>query len=167
VRAMALLALGAMGGVPEAASPATATRDASPLAGTWTLVAAERELPDGRVVEDYGASPHGRLCIDGRGRYALQLYRSERVRFGRDDKAAGTAAEFRDAMLGASVHYGTVDVDAAGGSLVFRIEGAAFPNWEGTIQRRDYTLEGDVLRYRVPPRADGTVPVSVWRRIAP
>ena len=160
---MALLALGAMGGPP----PATPAHDASPLAGTWTLVAAERELPDGRVVDDYGASPHGRLCVDGQGRYALQLYRSERVRFVSDDKAAGSAAEFRDAGLGASVHYGTVDVDAATGILVFRIEGATFPNWEGTTQRRDYTLEGDVLRYRVPPRADGAVPVSVWRRIAP
>jgi hypothetical protein len=48
---------------------------------------------------------------------------------------------------------------------VFHIEGASFPNWEGQQQRRSFELRGDTLSYRVPPRPDGNVPVSVWRRM--
>jgi hypothetical protein len=67
-------------------------------------------------------------------------------------------------VQGASCHYGRVDVDAARGALVFHIEGASFPNWEGTEQVRVFALAGDELSWRVPPRPNGDVPLSVWRR---
>jgi hypothetical protein len=68
-------------------------------------------------------------------------------------------------VLGSSTHYGTVAIDAAAHVLVFRIEGASFPNWEGTEQRRKYALAADSLSYQVPtPRPDGTVPISEWKR---
>ena len=56
-------------------------------------------------------------------------------------------------------------IDNAAGQLGFSIEGSSFPNWEGTVQRRQYTLEGTEPSYRVPPRADGSIPVSVWRHL--
>jgi hypothetical protein len=147
-----------------------ATRDTpaagqdSPLRGTWTLIAADKILPTGEAVHDYGESPKGRLIVDGSGRYSLQIFKSERTRFAAD-KADGTAEEFASAALGSSTHYGSVVVDTAQHLLTFSIEGASFPNWEGTVQRRQFTLEHEVLRYRVPPRPDGSVPISVWRRI--
>jgi hypothetical protein len=67
--------------------------------------------------------------------------------------------------MGSSTHFGTVSVDPARNELVFRIEGASFPNWEGQQQHRRYELKGDVLSYRVPPRPNGDVPISVWRRV--
>jgi hypothetical protein len=66
-------------------------------------------------------------------------------------------------VLGSSTHYGTIALE--GGQLVFHIEGASFPNWEGTVQRRSFELHGDELRYRVPARPDGGIPISVWRRM--
>ncbi len=137
---------------------------ASPLRGTWALVAADKLLPDGQQVRDYGVAPKGRLIVDARGRYSLQIFKSDRIRFA-GAKGAGTPDEFASAVLGSSTHYGTIDVDAAHGMLTFRIEGASFPNWEGAVQRRSYTLEAGVLRYQVPPRADGSIPVSLWRRL--
>ena len=137
----------------------------SPLRGTWTLVAADKLLPDGTQARDYGQAPKGRLVVDAAGRYSLQIFKSERLRFAGADKAAGSAEEFASAVLGSSTHYGTINVDETGGLLTFAIEGASFPNWEGTVQRRHYTLEQGVLRYRVPARPDGSVPVSVWRRL--
>ena len=134
------------------------------MRGAWTLVAADKRLPDGREVRDYGESPKGLLIVDDRGRYSLQILKSERLRFA-GDKADGTAEEFASAVLGSSTHYGRVEVDAAGGVLTFRIDGSSFPNWEGTVQRRHYTLEDGTLRYLVPARPDGSVPVSVWRRM--
>ncbi len=136
-----------------------------PLQGIWTLVAADKVLPDGKTTRDYGESPKGRLVVDAKGRYSLQIFKSERLHFAGDSKADGSADEFRSAVMGSSTHYGALTIDQREGVLVFSIEGSSFPNWEGTTQRRQYTLDGSELRYKVPPRADGSIPVSVWHRL--
>jgi hypothetical protein len=148
-----------------AARDAQMPAHAFPLQGTWTLVAADKILPDGKTVRDYGDDPKGRLVVDGKGRYSLQIFKSDRVRFASDSKADGSVDEFRSAVMGSSTHYGTMTFDERAGLLVFSIEGSSFPNWEGTSQKRQYTLDGAELRYRVPPRADGSIPISVWRRL--
>lgn len=136
-----------------------------PLAGTWTLEAADVLHLDGSRSSDYGAAPKGLLMIDRQGHYALQIFRAERAHFAAGDKAHGSPAEFQSAVMGSSTHYGTLELDAAKHLLVFHIDGASFPNWEGQQQRRSYELRGDELSYRVPPRPNGDVPLSVWRRI--
>lgn len=136
-----------------------------PLQGTWTLVAADKVLPDGETTRDYGENPKGRLVVDAEGRYSLQIFKSKRLRFASDSKADGSVDELRSSVMGSSTHYGTMTIDQQEAALVFSIEGSSFPNWEGTTQRRQYTLDGDQLRYRVPPRADGSIPVSLWRRL--
>lgn len=136
-----------------------------PLQGTWTLVAADKVLPDGETTRDYGENPKGRLVVDAKGRYSLQIFKSERLHFASDSKADGSVDELRSAVMGSSTHYGTMTIDERARMLVFSIEGSSFPNWEGTTQRRQYKLDGTELRYKVPPRADGSIPVSVWRRL--
>ena len=148
-----------------------ATRDVPPpapvfpLQGTWTLVAADKILPDGKTTRDYGENPKGRLIVDAKGRYSLQIFKAERLNFASDSKADGSVDEFSAAVMGSSTHYGTMKIDKPAGLLVFSIDGSSFPNWEGTTQRRQYTLVGPELRYEVPPRKDGSIPVSVWRRL--
>lgn len=149
----------------SAAGDAQVPAPAFPLQGTWSLAAADKILPDGETVRDYGEHPRGRLIVDAKGRYSLQIFKSERLRFASDSKAEGSVDEIRSAVMGSSTHYGTVTIDERAKVLVFAIEGASFPNWEGTTQRRGYTLEGAELRYQVPLRADGSIPVSVWRRL--
>jgi hypothetical protein len=139
----------------------------SPLAGTWTLVAADVIRPDGTRARDYGESPQGRLMVDAAGRYSVQIYRSERPRFASGKKDAGSADEYREAVLGCSTHFGTIAVDAAGRVMTVRLEGSSYPNQEGTEQRREFELRGDELSYRVPPRPDGGTPISIWRRLRP
>jgi hypothetical protein len=135
------------------------------LAGTWTLVAADVLHPDGSREHDYSDAPKGLLVIDRTGHYALQIYRGDRPRFANPSKAKASAQEFKAAVLGSSTHYGTVAARPAKHQLVFDIEGASFPNWEGQQQIRSFTLRGDTLSYQVPPRPNGDVPISVWRRI--
>jgi hypothetical protein len=160
-----------LGGALVAMLAGMAARDAQvptrvfPLQGTWTLVAADKVLPDGKTARDYGEDPKGRLVVDDKGRYSLQIFKSERLHFAGDSKADGSVDEFRSAVMGSSTHYGTVTFDEQAGVLAFSIEGSSFPNWEGTVQKRQYKLDGAELRYKVPPRADGSIPVSVWRRI--
>lgn len=150
-------------GLSGAAFAATPTAE-SPLQGTWTLVAANKILPTGEEISDYGASPKGRLIVDAKGRYSLQIFKAERPQFSAPDKANGTADEFKAASLGSSTHFGTLTVDRRDGILIFAIEAASFPNWEGAVQKRKYTLKDGVLTYKVPPRPDGSIPVSVWQR---
>jgi hypothetical protein len=137
----------------------------SPLRGTWELVAADKVLPSGDRVLDYGKSPTGRLIVDSQGRYSLQIFKSERLRFASGDKKRGSTSEYESAVLGSSTHYGTIVVDAGQHTLTFRIEGASYPNWEGASQQRSYTLDDGVLTYQVPPRPDGSIPISVWRKL--
>ncbi|KRF00575.1 lipocalin-like domain protein [Frateuria sp. Soil773] len=140
-------------------------RGVSSLAGSWTLVAAEVQHPDGSRAPDYGASPKGWLQIDRRGHYSLQIFKAGRPAFHAGDKAKGTPGEYEAAVMGSSTHYGMLRVEPDRGILVFRIEGASFPNWEGQEQRRQYELDDGVLSYRVTARPNGDVPISVWRRI--
>lgn len=149
-------------------APANATDGAVapfPLAGSWTLVAADVLRPDGSRAHDYGQAPRGMLLIDALGHYSLQIYQSERPLFASGDKKTGSAAEYQAASLGSSTHFGTLTIDSGTHTLAFHIESSAFKNWEGSVQQRRYELNGDELSYRVPPRADGGIPISVWRRI--
>ena len=135
------------------------------LAGTWVLVAADVVHPNGAREHDYGAAPKGLMMIDPQGRYSVQIFKSERPNFASGDRATGTPAEYEAAVLGSSTHFGVLSVDAAAHTLVFSIDAASFPNQNGTTQRRLYELSGDELSYRVAPRPNGDVPISVWRRV--
>lgn len=159
-------ALGVIAGGILSAAPTASVAAAEPsLSGTWVLVAADDLHSDGSRTHAFGDDPRGRLVIDERGRYSLQIFKSERPRFVAGDKRKGTPAEYESAVLGSSTHFGTVSVDAAAGVLTFHIENASYPNWEGAEQKRRYELKGDALSYQVPAAPDGTVPISVWRRV--
>lgn len=142
-----------------------AALQASQLVGTWTLVAADVLRPDGTRVHDYGDAPHGSLIVAANGTYSVQIYSSERPRFAAGDKAKGTDAEFRQAILGCSTHYGRISVDPAAHVMTLDVQQSSYPNQEGLPQKRQYELKDDVLSYRVAARPDGSIPVSQWRRV--
>jgi hypothetical protein len=136
------------------------------LQGTWTMVAAYELQADGTRTTTYGAQPRGRLMVDERGRYSLQIFRPDRPKFAAGVKARGTLEEFREAVLGSSTHTGQVSVDAERHTLIFAIDTASFPNWEGTEQVRHFVYEDGTLTYSVPASAsgNGSVAYSVWAR---
>ncbi|HKZ09714.1 MAG TPA: lipocalin-like domain-containing protein [Rhodanobacteraceae bacterium] len=152
-------------GLALASGTKPATSGDVSLAGTWTLVAADVLHPDGSRAHDYGDAPKGLLMIDRMGNYSLQIFRSDRPRFASAAKAKGSAEEYRAAVMGSSSHYGSLAVEPDVHQLVFHIKGASFPNWEGQQQIRTFELRGNTLSYRVPPRPNGDVPISIWRRI--
>jgi len=147
-------------------SPMDPLHPTSPLQGTWVLTFADVLHPDGSRTSDYGSQPKGTLQVDGDGRYTLFIFDGTRPRFAADDKKNGSVEEIRAAFQGSSAHYGQISVDAANHALDFHIEGSTYPNWEGTTQRRRFEMNGDALSYRVPPRRNGDVPLTGWKRIS-
>src|SRR5262245_56390138 len=81
------------------------------IVGTWMLVGADKLLPDGTVVADYGPNPHGQVIFTSDGYYSVQIYRSDRLKFASGDKFNATPEEYKDVSLGMSVHFGRYAVD--------------------------------------------------------
>jgi hypothetical protein len=137
------------------------------LEGTWIMTSAYEILADGTRTTNYGEHPNGLMMVDKVGRYSIQIFRPNRPKFGSGDKRRGTPEEYREAVLGASTNTGRVVVDPVNGKLIFKIETAVYPNWEGTEQVRNYTFKGDTLTYSVPASAsgNGTVAYSIWQRV--
>ena len=136
------------------------------LQGTWVMEQAYEVRPDGSRITTYGEHPRGLLMVDAAGRYSLQIFRVDRPKFASGDKARGEAEEYRQAVTGSSTHFGRVAINAPGHQLVFEVEAASFPNWEGRRQVRDFTWQSGRLTYAVPASASasGLVAYSVWRR---
>jgi len=72
------------------AAPLSATAQVSSVVGTWVLAGAEKLLPDGTHVSDYGPNPHGLVIFTTDGYYSVQIYRAERQPFSSGDKLKGT-----------------------------------------------------------------------------
>jgi hypothetical protein len=137
----------------------------NPLVGTWRLTAADLILPDGKQVSDYGASPHGIAIFTTDGHYTVQIFRGDRVKFASGDRSKGTPEEYKGAVLSNSCHFGTYVLDNAKGTITFNIECGSFSNWDNTVQVRSFSLNADTLSWKVPPRPDGAIPISVFTRV--
>jgi len=141
-----------------------AVAQTAPIAGTWVLVKADKILPNGKQVADYGARPHGLVIFTQDGRYSVQIYRDERLKFTSGDRAKGTAEEYRNASLSMSTHFGRYTVDSAKSTISFQIDRASFPNTDNTTRVIPFQLKGDELSWKLAPRPDGAIPVTVLRR---
>jgi hypothetical protein len=138
----------------------------NPFVGHWKLIAADRLLPDGTRVPDYGAQPRGMAIFTADGYMMIEVFRDVRIKFAGNDRAKGTFEEYKDASLSSSCSFGTYSVDPATSKVTMKIDRSTFPNIDDTTQVRAYELKGDILSWRVPARPDGSIPITVLRRIA-
>jgi hypothetical protein len=138
----------------------------NPFVGHWKLIAADKILRDGSRVPDYGAEPHGMAIFTSDGYFMIEVFRDVRVKFAGNDRAKGTPEEYKDASLSASCSFGTYSVDPATSKVTMKIDRSTFPNNDETTQVRAYELKGDILSWKVPARPDGSIPVTVLRRIS-
>lgn len=156
--------IAALSGLPAVAH--AGPTDLTSLKGVWIMESAYEIRPDGSRTTNYGEHPKGLLSVDATGRYNMQIFKIDRPVFASGDKARGTPEEYRQAVVGSSTHFGKVMIDNAKHQLVFDVEAASFPNWEGKRQVRDYTFKDGTLSYAVPASASssGIIAYSVWRR---
>jgi hypothetical protein len=140
----------------------------SALIGTWTLERVDNINPDGSRVHLYGESPQGVLTFDAAGHYALQIMRADRPRFAANDRLKGSDAEVRALAEGINTHWGRYSIDSSGTMLVFAIDHASFPNWEGQLRPTRFLLATNRLTYSVASPTTGGPGVTgevVWRRL--
>jgi hypothetical protein len=152
--------------VPAAFGQTALAQQDDPVLGTWTIVSINDVRPDGSKHPVFGSSLEGMLIFDAAGRYSMQLCESGRPKFAAGDRYKGTPEENAAAVHGCNPHWGRYAVNQADQTIVFKIDHALFKNWEGTEQKRSFTLTGDELSYRIPnPSEKGVNPVVVWKRL--
>jgi hypothetical protein len=150
-------------GITLAAAPGFS--QSNPLVGCWRLIAADKILPDGMQVTDYGPSPHGIAIFTGNGYYVLEVFRADHMKFASGDRAKGTPEEYKQAILSTSCHFGTYSLDMAHSTITLNIDRASFPNWDGSSRVSPLILQSDTLTWRSPTRPDGSTPMSVFVRM--
>jgi hypothetical protein len=121
----------------------SATAQNTSIVGTWALTAADKILPDGTRVPDYGPNPHGLVIFTANGYYSLQIYRADRLKFASGDKFKGTLKH----------------------TITFQRDRSSVPNLDDKTAVDPYELKGDELSWKVAPRQDGSVPITVLQRV--
>ena len=96
------------------------------LVGNWIFVSSTTKGEDGGPA--WGANPKGLLIFAENGRYSSHLMRSDRPKFGANNRAKGTPEEYRAATVGNVSSFGAYTVDEAKKTFTIRFEGSSYPN---------------------------------------
>src|SRR6516165_8554938 len=147
--------------VPADTSSAQTAKD---IVGTWTLVSNEADR-GGRKVEPFGSNAKGILVLDANGHYVMAMARPGLPKFASNNSMRGTAEENAAVVQGSNTHFGTYSVDQSGKTIHFRIETSTFANWNGTEQKRPFSLSGDQLKYTIATASGGGTAEVVWKRV--
>jgi hypothetical protein len=103
---------------------------------------------------------NGRLRYDDKGYMSVQLFNSNRPHL----KDWESPEELKKAFEEYNAYYGTYDVDHDEGSVTHHLEGALYPNWTNTDQKRFFKLTGTKLELMTTPMEENGTEV-VWRLI--
>ncbi|MFV8342029.1 lipocalin-like domain-containing protein [Flavobacterium sp. XS2P39] len=138
------------------------------LVGSWSLVSIDNIYPDSSRVHPYGENPKGLLIFDANGNYAIQILKAVRSKIVSGDKNTCTAEENATLVQGSNSHFGKYEMDEEHKIMVFKIESASFPNWEGTTQKRSYIRTENEIKYVVTNTTQGgqsIIAEVVWRKL--
>lgn len=124
------------------------------IVGTW-LVTAQTVDQDGKKIERFGPTPKGTLMFSSNGRFAIILLKSDLPKFASNNAMTGTAEENKAIVQGSTSLYGTWSIPEEG-TMVTRVEGSSYPNWDGLEQKRSLAITEDQLRLCVASQIGGT-----------
>lgn len=126
------------------------------VVGTWILVSGSQIGPDA----------NGMLVLDATGRMSMQIMSPGRPKFASNARVKGTSDEYKGAVHGMISYFGRWSIDEAGKTMIYQIERSSFPNWDGTVQKRPFTVTAAELRYTNPAPSSGSGETAqlVWKR---
>jgi hypothetical protein len=157
----ALLALGVS--VPSRDAIAQQKTLKEQVVGTWAYVTVDIVGADGSRVPLYGPNPQGLASFDSNGHYILLTARRGQAKFASNNRNEGTPEENKAVVQGSIAHFGTYTVNEADKTITFHIEASTFPNWDGTEQKRPFTVNGDELKWTTPASSGGSAEVILKR----
>jgi len=96
---------------------------------------------------DLGPNPRASLIFTSNGRYSLYISRASLPKFAAGNREKGTADENKAVVGGVISHIGRYTVDEKDKTFTFHVESSTYPNWDGTAQKRPFTVSGDELKY--------------------
>ena len=133
----------------------------SRLWGTWEIVSFSARLPDGHVIEPWGAHPAGRITYDADGHVATLLMPERR------NEADGRASP-TDMQAEFTAYFGTYTVDVTRQIVTHKVTASlSAAHASGDLQRH-YELRDGTLILTFTRVQDG-LPVThslVWKRIS-
>ena len=159
------LALGAALGSQAVMLSSTAlAQSVSDVVGTWTLVSSVTEK-DGARTDQFGSGAKGMMTLDAEGHFMLTIIGADLPKFASNNRATGTPEENRAVVSKSIAMIGTYSVNSADHTLIFKVDSASFPNWNGTEQKRMLASGNkDELKYVTPNASSGGVGTVTWRR---
>ena len=143
-------------------SPTAFADGAKDLVGTWQLVSNVLDR-DGQKVDQFGPNPHGILYFESDGHYVLSIVRDGLPKIASGNRMNANADENKAIVQGSISHFGTYNVE--GDKIVFHVEHATLPNWDGGMQARPYKISGEEMSFFVAAAsAGGGSSVVSWKR---
>lgn len=159
-------------------SSSVAADDFRPIVGTWKLTSYTRlELDTNTIEHSYGEHPTGYVRYTSSGTIVLAIARddrkpAERVPSADEDAIAAERAQFFHDEYGVPpssartlpnrTYVGTYNID--GNKIIYHIDSAWVPAWNGSNQVRYFTIEGKKLTIKSEPRkslVDGKNVISI------
>lgn len=98
---------------------------------------------------------------------SVHIMHSDRTPFKSGDPFHSSPEELKDAFDRYFGYFGTYTVDENVGTVTHHVEGASYPNYVGTDQRRSFTWQGNRLVLSTPPERAGGADVTyvaIWER---
>jgi hypothetical protein len=138
------------------------------LIGTWQLVSAGNDGPDGTLVpfREYGPNPLGYLMYDRTGHMCVSLANPKAAKWANPEKP--TSAEIVQTADDFFAYCGTYTVDEKAGDIIHRPEMSSWPHYIGTDQRRHFKFDGDTLVLsgtETAPNGVNSAYRITWRRV--
>lgn len=142
-----------------------AAQSGKQIQGTWAPVSVVSTDASGKKSDTFGPNAKGQLVFLPNGRYSLTLTSASLPKFASNNRAQGTADENKAVVAGSIAHFGKYTVDEKGKTFTFHIDNATFANWNGTAQKRPFSVKGDELKYSVGAGSAGGTAELVWKRV--
>jgi Lipocalin-like domain len=134
------------------------------VVGTWILVSSVTER-DGIKTDQFGSGATGMLTLDVQGHFMLTIIGPDLPKFASNNRATGTPEENKAVVSKSIAMMGSYSVNPADKTLIFKVDSASFPNWNGTEQKRLLvSANTDELKYITPTASSGGVGTVTWRR---
>ena len=145
-------------------SPTALAQSASEVVGTWSLVSSVTEK-DGTRADQFGSGAKGMMTLDADGHFMLTIIGPDLPKFASNNRAGGTPDENGAVVSKSIAMIGTYSVSPGDKMLIFKVDSATFPNWNGTEQKRLLSSGNrDELKYITPTASSGGVGTVTWKR---